>query len=69
MSQQFSWSHIIEFLTIKNDLERSFYEQMTHIENWGVRQLRERINSMLFQRTAISKKPKALIKQELKKNR
>jgi predicted nuclease of restriction endonuclease-like (RecB) superfamily len=41
---------------------------MTHIENWGVRQLRERINSMLFQRTAISKKPKALIKQELKKN-
>ena len=68
LSQQFSWSHIIEFLTIKNDLERSFYEQMTHIENWGVRQLRERINSMLFQRTAISKKPKALIKQELKKN-
>ena len=67
LSQQFSWSHIIELLTIKDDVERSFYEQMTHIEKWGVRQLRERINSMLFQRTAISKKPKALIKQDLKK--
>lgn len=67
LSQQFSWSHIIEFLTIKNDIERRFYEQIASIEKWGVRQLRERINSMLFQRTAISKKPKAVIKQELKK--
>lgn len=67
LSQQFSWSHIIEFLTIKNDVERRFYEQMAFTEKWGVRQLRERINSMLFQRTAISKKPKAVIEQELKK--
>lgn len=69
LSQQFSWSHIIEFLTIKDATERSFYEQIASIEKWSVRQLRERINSMLFQRTAISKKPKALIKQELIKHK
>ena len=68
LSQQFSWSHLIEFLTIKDGVERSFYEQIASIEKWGVRQLRERINSMLFQRTAISKKPQAHIKQELKKH-
>lgn len=68
LSQQFSWSHIIEFLSIKDSTERSFYEQIASIEKWSVRQLRERINSMLFQRTAISKKPKTLIKQELQKH-
>lgn len=67
LSQQFSWSHIIELLTIKDDTERLFYEQIAFIERWGVRQLRERINSMLFQRTAISKRPKTLIQKELKK--
>lgn len=67
LSQQFSWSHIVELLTIKDDTERLFYEQVAFIEKWGVRQLRERINSMLFQRTAISKRPKALIQKELKK--
>lgn len=69
LSQQFSWSHIVEFLTIKDSTEREFYEQITIIETWSVRQLRERIDSMLFQRTAISKKPKTLIKQELVKHR
>ncbi len=68
LSQQFSWSHIIEFLTIKDDVERRFYEQIAFIEKWGVRQLRERINGMLFQRTAISRKPKTVIQQELKKH-
>lgn len=67
LSRQFSWSHIVELLAIKDDTERLFYEQVATIELWGVRQLRERISSMLFQRTAISKKPKALIQKELKK--
>ncbi len=67
LSRQFSRSHVVELLTIKDDTERLFYEQMAVIERWGVRQLRERGSSMLFQRTAISKRPKALIQKELKK--
>lgn len=35
------------------------------MERWSTRILQERINSMLYERTAVSKKPDALIKKEL----
>ncbi len=65
LSGQLSWSHIKELVYIKDGLQRDFYAQMSIHERWSVRQLRERIDSMLFERTAISKKPKKLIRQEL----
>lgn len=43
-----------------------FYIEMCKVEKWSVRTFRERINSMLYERTAISKKPKDVIKKELK---
>jgi predicted nuclease of restriction endonuclease-like (RecB) superfamily len=49
----------------KKPLERDFYAQMCKIEGWNVKTLRQKIDSMLFERTAISKKPDDLIKQEL----
>src|SRR3989337_1067959 len=39
---------------------------MCRIEKWGTRTLRDRIASMLYERTALSKRPKQLIEQELK---
>ena len=42
-----------------------FYFEMCKIENWSTRTLQERINSMLYERTAISKKPEETIKNEL----
>jgi predicted nuclease of restriction endonuclease-like (RecB) superfamily len=39
---------------------------MCRRERWSVRQLRERIDTLLFERTALSKKPSKVIKQELK---
>ena len=39
---------------------------MCKMENWNVKTLRKKIDSMLFERIAISKKPDELIKQELK---
>ncbi len=65
LSGELSWSHIKELIYIKDELKRDFYLQMCRLERWSVRQLRERIDSMLFDRTAISKKPDKLIKQEL----
>jgi predicted nuclease of restriction endonuclease-like (RecB) superfamily len=65
VSQQLSWSHFIEILPVKNDLGRDFYAEMCRIERWTVRTLRERIDSMLFESTAISRKPEETIKQEL----
>ncbi|TAK53996.1 MAG: DUF1016 family protein [Bacteroidetes bacterium] len=66
LSQQFGWSHFIELITLENDLKRDFYTEMCRIERWSVRKLRNKIAGMLFERTAISKKPDNLIKQELK---
>lgn len=42
---------------------------MCRIERWSVRTLRERIGSQLYLRTALSKKPEALVDAELQKLR
>ncbi|UXE68053.1 MAG: DUF1016 family protein [Chryseotalea sp. WA131a] len=65
LSRELSWSHLKELIYLKDELQRTFYSQMAVAEKWSVRQLRERIDSMLFERTAISKKPEKLIAQEL----
>lgn len=65
--RQLSWSHFKLFIPLKSNLERDFYVQMCRIEKWSVRTLREKIDSMLFERTAISKKPEELAKLELSK--
>jgi len=66
LSRQLSWSHFIEFIKLKDDeLKREFYIAMSVHEQWNVRTLRERINSMLYERTAISKKPELTIRQDL----
>lgn len=67
LSRQLSWSHFVEILVLKDSLKRNFYAEMCRIEKWSVRTLREKISGMLFERTALSKKPEKLIKQELTK--
>jgi hypothetical protein len=65
LSRQLSWSHFVELLPIKAALAREFYLQMAINDRWSVRTLRNRIDSMLFERTAISKQPDELIALEL----
>lgn len=65
LSQQLSWSHFVEILPLKEPLKRDFYAEMCRIEKWNVRTLRKKIDSMLYERTAISKKPELLVKAEL----
>jgi predicted nuclease of restriction endonuclease-like (RecB) superfamily len=69
MSTQLSWSHFIELLPIKDPLARDFYAEMCRIERWDVRTLRQKIGGMLFQRTALSRKPEAVISAEIAKLR
>jgi predicted nuclease of restriction endonuclease-like (RecB) superfamily len=69
LSQTLSWSHFIELLPIKDPLVRDFYAEMCRIERWDVRTLRLKIGGMLFQRTALSKKPQAVISAEIGKLR
>ena len=65
MSRKLSWTHFRTLMYINDNLKREFYLQMTKIENWNTRTLNDKIDSMLFERTAISKRPEELIKQEL----
>ena len=66
LSRQLTWTHFRTLIYIKDDLSRNFYLEMCKIENWTTRKLNEKIDSMLFERTAISKKPEEQIKKELK---
>src|SRR5260370_35294239 len=65
LSRQLSWSHFSALLPLSQPFQREFYAEMCRIEGWSVRTLRERIDSMLYERTALSKQPEALIRQEL----
>lgn len=56
-----SWSHYCELLKVEDPLARSFYEQEAIQNNWSVRELRRQINSMLFERLALSKDTKAVM--------
>ena len=64
-----SWSHLKLIMGIDDRLKRNFYIEITQLENWSVRQLQERINSMLFERTAISRKPEETIRHDLEQLR
>ncbi len=64
-----SWSHFKDIVYIKDSLKREFYAEMARVEAWSVRTLREKIDGMLYERTAISKKPDEVIKHELKQLR
>jgi predicted nuclease of restriction endonuclease-like (RecB) superfamily len=65
LSAQLSWSHIYTLIYLKENIKREFYTQMSIHERWSVRTLQNRIDSMLFERTAISKKPEQTIINDL----
>ena len=65
LSRQLSWSHFLAIIPQKDPLKRDFYAEMCRVENWSVRTLRSKIGGMLFERTALSKKPAKLAEQEL----
>lgn len=69
LRRQLSWTHFKRVIYIDDPLKRDFYAEMCRLENWNTRTLDQKIQSMLYERTAISKKPEALIRQELKQLR
>jgi len=60
-----SWTHFLALIPLKDPLQRDFYAEMCRIERWSVRTLRQKIASMLYERTALSRKPAELAKLEL----
>jgi hypothetical protein len=69
LSQQLGWSHFVELLPLNKPMQRDFYVEMCRIEGWSIRTLRQKIQAMLYERTALSKKPAKLAATELKQLR
>jgi predicted nuclease of restriction endonuclease-like (RecB) superfamily len=60
-----AWSHFLELIYLKDAAARSFYAEMATLDRWSVRTLRDRVGSMLFERTALSRQPAQVIEHEL----
>ncbi|OQB70948.1 MAG: hypothetical protein BWX92_03783 [Deltaproteobacteria bacterium ADurb.Bin135] len=56
-----SWSHYCLLMRLDEPLKREFYEAECIKGNWSVRQLDRQIQSMLYERTALSKRKLAVI--------
>ncbi len=65
LSRQLSWSHFVELIPLEDSLKRDFYAEMCRVERWSVRTLRHKIGHMLYERTAVSKKPETLIAKDI----
>jgi predicted nuclease of restriction endonuclease-like (RecB) superfamily len=63
-----SFSHFIELMRTDSDLKRRFYEIEAIKNNWGVRELKRAINSMLFERTGLSTDKQQAIEKHNKEN-
>jgi predicted nuclease of restriction endonuclease-like (RecB) superfamily len=63
--RQLSWTHIKTLIYIDDPLKRDFYLQMCQQERWSTRILQERLDSQLFERTALSRQPEELLASEL----
>lgn len=60
-----SWTHIKTIIYLNDDLKRQFYATLCQKEQWSTRILEGRIDSMLYERTALSKLPEKTIKMQL----
>ncbi|MGD0459447.1 MAG: PDDEXK nuclease domain-containing protein [Terriglobia bacterium] len=65
LSEQLSWTHLRQIIYLDDPLQREFYTHMCRIEHWSTRTLQEKIQGMLYERTAISRKPAQLARKEL----
>ena len=65
MSGQLSWTHFRNIIYVEDQLAREFYTEMCRLERWSVRTLQAKIQGMLFERTALSKKPEELARKDL----
>ena len=68
LSAQLGWTHLRRIIYLDDPLKRDFYAEMCRIERWNVRTLRSKIGGMLFERTALSRKPEELVEYLYRNN-
>ncbi|HEY1535390.1 MAG TPA: PDDEXK nuclease domain-containing protein [Polyangiaceae bacterium] len=65
LGRQLGWAHFKLLIPLNEPLKRTFYAEMCRVEGWSTRTLAEKIDGMLYERTALSKKPEQVIRREL----
>lgn len=63
--RRLTWTHFMVLLPIKDSIKRDYYAEMCRVEKWSVRTLEKKIDSMLFERTALSRRPELVAQAEL----
>ena len=61
-----SWSHYVALLSVSEKRARAFYERQSLLENWTLRELERQINSSLYERLALSRDKKGILKLSAK---
>jgi predicted nuclease of restriction endonuclease-like (RecB) superfamily len=65
LRSQLSWTHLRELIALDDPLQRRFYAELCRLERWSTRTLQQKIAGMLFERTALAKRPEAVVEQTL----
>jgi predicted nuclease of restriction endonuclease-like (RecB) superfamily len=65
LMRQLSWTHFLAIMYLPDPVQRDFYAEMCRVERWSTRTLQQKIASMLYERTALSRKPADLARNEL----
>ena len=60
-----SWTHLKTLMYVEDPLKRDFYIELCRLERWSSRQLHERMQSMLFERSALSLQPDEVVRREV----
>jgi predicted nuclease of restriction endonuclease-like (RecB) superfamily len=69
LRRQLGWTHFRQIIALEDPIKRDFYAEMCRVERWSTRTIEKKIGSMLFERTALSRKPAKLARMEIKKLR
>ncbi len=59
--KHFTFSHFVELIKAEDPIKRAFYETQSIKGHWTVRQLRRQMESLLYERTGLSKNKEALL--------
>lgn len=65
LRSQLSWTHFRELIAIDDPLKRQFYTEICRVERWSTRTLKSKIDGMLFERTAIARRPEEVVQGTL----
>jgi hypothetical protein len=65
LRRQLSWSHFKLMIPLREPLKRDFYATMCRAKGWSTRTLAQKIDGMLYELIAPSKKPEHVFRKEL----